>query len=68
MGRWAIAGAHDLSLQFKSSFNGNGMVYCSDGTPNTKFTVLGQKAPYNLYLTIGDPDSGEGLEFLKIAH
>lgn len=38
-----------------------------DGTPNTGFTMLGQKAPYKLYLTIGDQDSGEGLEFIKIA-
>ena len=66
MGRWTIASSHDLSLQFRSSFNRNGMVYCSDGTPNSRFTILGQKR-LKLYLTIGDPDSGEGLEFVKIA-
>lgn len=29
--------------------------------------LLGQKSPYRLYLTVGDPDSDNGIEFQKVA-
>ncbi len=30
--------------------------------------LLGQKPPYRLYLTVGDPDSDTGIEFQRILH
>ena len=30
--------------------------------------LLGQKPPYRLYLTVGDPDSDTGIEFQKVIH
>jgi hypothetical protein len=32
---------------------------------NLPFFILGQREPYRIYLTIGDPDSDEGIEFRR---
>ena len=39
---------------------------CGPGNTAWPIVLLGQKPPYRLYLSVGDPDSDTGIEFHKV--
>ncbi len=66
VGRWTLHRS-SLGLLLTDSSRAHGKINCSEGTQDNSFVVLGQQPPYKLYLVIGDPDSGEGLDFVRTA-
>lgn len=53
-------------LAFKHYRPSTAVAACGQENAIWPVLLLGQKPPYRLYLTVGDPDSDTGIEFQKI--
>jgi hypothetical protein len=65
-GRWEITKRQDwysLRVVFSRMSWSNGKRF--DREFGTEVNLIGEKAPYTLFLTIGDPDAGDALQFAQ---
>jgi hypothetical protein len=65
-GTWKLSRIGEWTVNFwpnERSPNKTGRQECD--SMNTPFWVLGQRAPFRLFLSIGDPDNDTGIEFRR---
>jgi hypothetical protein len=56
---WLLLVSFSDTRQFASSSN-------MPGTLGTQMKLIGEKPPYKIYLTVGDPDEGRGMHFERL--
>ena len=54
-------------LRFENYRSASPTPQCGPGNATWPIRLLGQKAPYRLYLTVGDPDSDRRIEFERVS-
>ena len=67
---WSLVNLEPVSgwqLAFKNYRPSTASAACGPDNFTWPVSLLGQKSPYRLYLTVGDPDSDTGIEFQRAA-
>jgi hypothetical protein len=62
-----LSASSGWQLAFKNYRPSTEAAACSQENAIWPVLLLGQKPPYRLYLTVGDPDGDTGIEFQEIA-
>ena len=64
-GTWGIGGSQSWEVEVVLSSITAGKGFCPASSEPLRFSLKGQREPYEIYVTIGDPDSSERITLKK---